>query len=324
MAKTDPTALAISKLAALKAVDDPQVLSTELALLLRDKSGYVVARAAQMAMDKSVPGLVAPAVDAMGRMMKSRGQDPDGSAVLNLANLLIALEADTSAEAVAMAGVRHEQWVGVMGGSIDVAVGFRGRCAVLLAAMGSTHATRLAVELLSEHDAPKPTERQSWIARVESARALTMINSTAAAMVLRFKAMEGDPEPSVLSECVAGVIAIEKQAGLEFAELMLDREVAVSEAGPTIPQIVLPAIGGCRLEGALPLLMKLENRFIHGDDRDAFFESVALTRREPAIAYLLSQLTEGNAPMKAAAERALMALKSMPGVAERIERARHG
>jgi hypothetical protein len=191
--------------------------------------------------------------------------------------------------------------------------------------MGSREALRRAVELLAEEDLKPPRERQSWPARADAARALTMIGSDGAAAVLRFKILTGDAEPNVLSDCLAGVIAIEKQDGLDLAEQFLIRGGGsrMSTEDEANAEAALLAIGGSRNAGAFPLLKKHADKFLDTRSRQTFLASVALTRQEAAIDYLLDLVTNARSrPVSEDAAAALEPLKMLPRVGERLEQAK--
>jgi hypothetical protein len=187
--------------------------------------------------------------------------------------------------------------------------------------MGSRLALRCATELLAEADMKGARERISWPARQDAARALTMIGSDGASAVLRFKALLGDPEPSVLSECLSGVIAIDGDAGLELAEQYLIGEPANVRAGiesERQAEAALLAIGGCRRAAALAMLIRHERLFVHTASRSTFFTAVAMTRQDAAIDYLLKQVSGGSKEISNVAAKALEPMCLLPRVGERL------
>jgi hypothetical protein len=265
-------------------------------------------------------------IETFDRLLKSpAAKDVGCNAKSALARAIVKLEAGYEAEDVLVAGVKHQHWESVWGGSADLAVGLRGQCAIGLAMMGSREALRRAVELLAEEDLKPPRERQSWPARADAARALTMIGSDGAAAVLRFKILTGDAEPNVLSDCLAGVIAIEKQDGLDLAEQFLIRGGGsrMSTEDEANAEAALLAIGGSRNAGAFPLLKKHADKFLDTRSRQTFLASVALTRQEAAIDYLLDLVTNARSrPVSEDAAAALEPLKMLPRVGERLEQAK--
>jgi hypothetical protein len=323
MAKIDPAAEGMAKVAALRGVDDLAELEAGLGTLLGSKSSYVVARAAELAGERRVRGTLSRIVEALDRMLRTPTlKDPGCAARFALAKAAVDLEVGYEAEEVMARGIGHTCWESIWGGSADMAVALRGQCAIGLAAMGSRLALRCATELLAEADMKgPPRERVSWPARQDAARALTMIGSDGAAAVLRFKAILGDPEPNVLSECLSGVIAIDGDAGLELAEQFLSGGSATARAGMEAEQqaeAAMLAIGGSRRAPAFALLIRHERLFVHTASRATFFSAVAMSRHDAAIDYLLKQVADGSKDLSNAAAKALEPMRLLPRVGERL------
>jgi hypothetical protein len=255
-------------------------------------------------------------VAALDRALRDPRSDDVGAAAAHaLVRALVTLEAGYEAEEVALRATRHTRWESVYGGAVDVAVGVRGNACILLAAMGSTQALRAASELLAEPDQVAPRERTSWPARADAARALTMIGSDGAAAVLRFKLLIGDAEPNVLSDCLAGLLAIERDAALSLAERML-----TNDDDPTQNEAALLALGGWRDARAFGVIKSHESRFLPGPRmRELYLASIAMTRRPEAIDYLFELATSGPRDTRPAAIAALEPLRAMPAVAARLD-----
>jgi hypothetical protein len=322
MAKSDPATEGMAKVAALRGAVDLAVLEAGLGPLLASKSSYVVARAAELAGERRVRGTLSRIVEALDRMLRTPSiKDPGCAARFALAKAAVDLEAGYEAEEVMVLGLQHACWESIWGGSADVAVALRGQCAIGLAAMGSRLALRCATELLAESDIKGARERVSWPARQDAARALTMIGSDGAAAVLRFKALLGDPEPNVLSECLSGVIAIDGDGGLELAEHFLSGGSTTVRAGMEAErqaEAALLAIGGSRRAAALALLIRHERLFVHTASGAMFFTAVAMTRQDAAIDYLLKQVLDGTTEISNAAAKALEPMRLLPRVGERL------
>jgi len=323
MAKTDPAAEAMAKVAALRGALDLAELEAGLGPLLANKSSYVVARAAELAGERRVRPALSRIVETLDRMLRTPSiKDPGCAARFALAKAAVDLEAGYQAQDVMALGVRYACWESIWGGSADVAVALRGQCAIGLAAMGSRLALRCATELLAESDIKgPPRERVSWPARQDAARALTMMGSDGAAAVLRFKALSGDPEPNVLSECLSGVITIDGDAGLELAEHFLTGGSTNARAAIEVErqaEAALLAIGGSRRPAAFALLIRHERLFLHTASRATFFTAVAMTRQDAAIDYLLKQVSEGAKEISSAAVKALEPMRLLPRVGERL------
>jgi hypothetical protein len=314
--RKDPVAEAISRLAALRGIDDRKALADGLASALGERSSYVIGRAAELAAERGVRDAVPAVVAALDRNLRDPKSDDVGAAAAHqLVRALITLEAGYEAEEAALRATRHAKWESVYGGAVDVAVAVRGNACILLAAMGSTQALRAASELLAEPDLRPPRERVSWPARADAAKALAMIGSDGAAAVLRFKLLIGDTEPNVLGDCLAGLLAIERDAALPLAERML-----TNDGDPSQNEAALLALGGWRDPRALGVIRAHESRFLPDPNaRELYLALVAMTRRPEAIDYLFDLAKHGPRDVHPAAVAALEPLRAMPAVATRLD-----
>ena len=107
--------------------------------------------------------------------------------------------------------MRHVQMEPGWGGSSDTAVELRAVCAMGLASTTYPNKLRELVNLLVDRE---------WQARAGAVRAIAAVGSDAAALLLRFKALSGDKEPEVLSECFSGLLAIEGAEALPLVNVL--------------------------------------------------------------------------------------------------------
>lgn len=314
MAKRDPAAEALAKVAELKRIDNPRELAASVEKLIGQRSSLIVSRIADLAAERSVREALPAIIDRLHQLFTGDASDDVGAAAaLSLVKAMITFEAGYEAEAVALRASKHTRWEKVMGGSVEVAGAVRGSAAILLAAMGSTQAMRVATELLAEADQRPPRERSSWPVRADAARALTMIGSDGAAAVLRFKLLIGDAEPNVLSDCLAGLLAIERDAALPLANQMLDDD------RDEYAEAAVLALGNWRDPRAFDHLRSRADRFLSSSSQELYLASIAMTRQPKAIDYLIELVSEGNASLKRAAMNALEPLRLLPGVSERMD-----
>jgi len=316
MAKKDPVADGLAKLAVLRATEDRETLADGLASLLNDRTGYVVTRVANLAAERGVREVVPNLIARLEKFIRDpKSNDSGCEASLAIVRALITLEAGYEAEAVAIAATRYVRWEPVYGGSVDSAVAVRGNAAILLAAMGSTQAVRCAVELLATEDSGSPREAANWGARADAARALTMVGSDAAAAVLRFKLLIDDRDSNVLADCLTGLLAIERDAAIPLATEMLTGD------NETRAEAALLALGSWRDPRAFTLLRDHADRFLASGSRDLFLAAIAMTRQAAAIDYLLDLIPQANPKLREAIVAALEPLRPLPGIADRIDTA---
>jgi len=317
MAKKDPVADGLAKLAVLRATEDRETLADGLASLLNDRTGYVVTRVANLAAERGVREIVPHLITRLEKFIRDpKSNDSGCEASLAIVRALITLEAGYEAEAVAIAATRYVRWEPVYGGSVDSAVAVRGNAAILLAAMGSTQAVRCAVELLTTKDLElPPREVSNWGARSDAARALTMVGSDAAAAVLRFKLLIDDRDSNVLADCLTGLLAIERDAAIPLATEMLTGD------NETRAEAALLALGSWRDPRAFTLLRDHADRFLTSGSRDLFLAAIAMTRQTAAIDYLIDLIPQANPKLRNAVVAALEPLRPLPGIADRIDTA---
>ncbi len=104
-------------------------------------------------------------------------------------------------------GMKHVQMEPVWGGSVDTAAELRAVCAMGLASTRWPDKLRELVHLLVDRE---------WQARAGAARALGAIGSEPALLLLRLKALSGDPEPEVLADCFTGLLVAEDAERCRF------------------------------------------------------------------------------------------------------------
>ncbi len=314
-AKKDKVAEGLELLAAIKNESDQSAKIKGLSKLIADAPSYVVSRAAEYAAESGSRSLNEVAAARLLKLCTDSKSDDIGcNAALSLVKLLIALEAGYEAEDAALAAIKHHRYEPVYGGSIDVAVSVRGNAAILLAAMGSKEALRTATELLAETDARPPRERLSWPARADAAKALSMIGSDGAAAVLRFKLLIGDSEPTVLSECLSGILAIDRDLAFPLMNQMLTSD------NDSLAEAALLALGTWRDPRASEILISREKRFLGFPSSELYLASIAMTRQPKGIDYLLQLMESKDKRIKASALKALEPLRVLPQVAERLKR----
>ncbi len=109
--------------------------------------------------------------------------------------------------------MRHVQMEPVWGGSVDTAAELRAICAMGLANTRYPGKLRAMVDLLVDRE---------WQARAGAVRALAVAGSEAALLLLRFKALSGDPEPEVIADCFTGLLSAEGADAVPFVASFAD------------------------------------------------------------------------------------------------------
>src|SRR6185437_7915296 len=117
------------------------------------------------------------------------------AAMIATARALIAVEHD--APELYLRGMRYIQMEGSYGPPVDAAAELREVCAMGLANSTWPHKLRDMIPLLGDGE---------WIVRAGVIRAIGVVGSEAASLLLRFKMITGDTEPEVMSECFAAIL----------------------------------------------------------------------------------------------------------------------
>jgi len=200
-------------------------------------------------------------------------------------------------------GAAHVQMEPVFGGRVDTAVDLRGASALALA---ETAGADVLVDLANLLADPEPP------VRVSAARAVSVHGRGAGIPLLHLKALAGDPEPRVVSECLLALVRLDARNELRFVASFLEK-------GDEDARAAAVALGESRLAEALPVLAAwlepARRRRLGGPALLA----IAALRRDEAVDLLLSFARDEPLPL---AREALAALASVGGGDALYERAR--
>lgn len=259
--------------------DDPRAADSLAALrqALCHRSSHVVAKAAAIAGEGRVDELAVELCAAFDRFMAEPGADRGCAAKSAVADALFQI--DHRADEQFLRGIRHVQMEASFGKSIDTAAALRGVCAMGLARAGLPEALVEVSQLLADPEPP---------ARLAAARALACTGRDGAIPLLRFKALIGDDEPEVLSECLAGLLQIDSGDVMPFVTAFLDhRNANVQEAAAL-------ALGSSRRADAFEPLADWSRRIVDDGLRRTAFTAIALLRVEEGFAFLLELVADGS------------------------------
>jgi HEAT repeat protein len=261
-----------------------------------------VARAAAIVGEMGIEALVPDLVAAFPRFFEGLPRaDPGCAAKTAIVEALRRLEQDVPA--LYRRGARHVQREPVFGGHVDTAVDLRGASALALAE--TAHADVL-VDLANLLADPEPP------VRISAARAVAVHGRGAGIPLLHLRALAGDAEPRVVSECLLALLRLDAPGEMPFVASFLGKGDEAAEAAAV-------ALGESRLAEALPILRSwLEPARRRGLGRIVLF-AIASLRRDEAVDLLLSLARDEEPP---AAREALEALASVGGGGALQERAR--
>jgi HEAT repeat protein len=274
----------------------------ELRRVLSSEGSHAVARAAALAGELGLEAFVPDLVAAFPRFFDGLPRaDPGCAAKTAIVEALRRLGHD--APALYRRGVGHLQMEPVFGGRVDTAVDLRGASALALA---ETAREDVLVDLANLLADPEPP------VRVSAARAVAAHGRGGGIPLLHLRALAGDPEPRVVSECLLALLRLDASGEMRFVASFLEKDEGAAEAAAI-------ALGESRLVEALGVLRRwIEPARRRGLLRTAVL-AIASLRRDEAVELLLSLVRDGEPP---AAREALAALASVTSDAALYERAR--
>jgi len=280
--------------------------SEESQRLLREVLGgegsHAVARAATLVGELGLEALLPDLVAAFPRFLEDPVRtDPGCSAKTAIVEALRRLERDE--RPLYRRAAAHVQMEPVFGGRVDTAVDLRGAAAMALAESAGGDVLVDLAHLLADPEAP---------VRVSAARAVSVHGRDGGIPLLHLKALSGDAEPRVVSECLLALLRLDPGGALPFVGSFFDRGDVAAEAAAI-------ALGESRQADALPLLRDwLDRASRRGLARVALL-AIAALRRDEAVDLLLSLARDEPGPL---AREALLALASVGGGDALYERAR--
>jgi hypothetical protein len=274
----------------------------ELQTVLGREGSHAVARAATLVGDLGLGALVPDLVAAFPRFFEDPVRtDPGCSAKTAIVEALRRLEQEE--RALYRRGAAHVQMEPVFGGRVDTAVDLRSASGMALAESAGPDVLVDLAHLLADREAP---------VRVSAARAIAVHGRDGGIPLLHLKALAGDPEQRVVSECLLSLLRLNLDDALPFVASFFDRGDAAAEAAAI-------ALGESRLAEALPLLRSFLDRASRRGLARVTLLAIATLRRDEAVDLLLSVARDEPGPL---AREALAALASVGGGDALYERAR--
>ena len=272
---------------------------------LGDRSGTVVGAAAKVIGEGGAPELIELLGPAFTRLCERPiERDPGCRGKLAIARALRQLERwDDAVFPIGIAWVQAEP---VWGGREDTAAPLRALCALAYAQSYRPDVLDVLAELLAD------PERS---ARAAAATALGDAGHPDASALLRYKIRVGDPEPEVLTACLASLLALTPDRGLPVVAAVLD------EPDPDRAAAAALALGESRRADAAPLLISYCERSPGGERARAGYPALAMLRDPAAVAYLLERVATAAKADAIAAAAALAPYAAEPRLAERLRAA---
>jgi HEAT repeat protein len=257
---------------------------------LKEKSNFLVAKAAEWAAEQLAYDLIPDLTAAFARFLDDPlTTDKTCAAKRAIARALYDLEYDNAA--FFRHHLKYRQMEPVWGGSVDTAVEVRCTCAQGLVASGDPQAVLYLLELL--HDV-------EYQARLGAVKAIELVQPFHAEIVLRHKILQGDAEPEVIAQSFSSLAKVAAEESLAFISDFLHSDDDVLRESAAL------ALGESRLDEALDLLIEHSDDLIGIDPvMPAFYRAIALQRKEKAYDYLLDKVADAPADQAVPAIAAL-------------------
>lgn len=273
----------------------------ELRRIVSRESSLAVAKAAAIVSDFTLGALVPDLEAAFDRFFEQPVRSDPGCAAKH-AIVEAFRRLDHGNVGIYRRGSRHVQMEPVWGGQIDTAVDLRGSSAIALAEHGGSDVLTDLADLLADPEPP---------VRVSAAHAVSVLGRVAGIPLLRLRALAGDPEPRVITECLVALLRLDAESSLPFVASFLEKPVGPAEAAAA-------ALGESRLRDAFPVLRGWLDRSAMRGLRRAALRAIASLRRDEAIEFLLSLLADQPGPAAREALEALASLGRDEALGERV------
>jgi HEAT repeat protein len=269
---------------------EPESVAT-LRAVIEGEGSHAVARAAAIVAQHGLAGLAGTLVAVFPRFLeRPERSDPGCTAKTGIVEALRRLE--QLEPGLYRQAAAHVQMEPVFGGRVDTAVDLRGTAALALAELGGSDVLVDLAHLLADPEPP---------VRISAARALAAYGRESAIPLLHLKALSGDAEPRVVSDCLLSLLRLAPAGELAFVASFLAKDDTRADAAAA-------ALGESRLAEAVPVLAGwLDAAARRGLGRGAVL-ALATLRREPAIDVLLKAVRQGPPTL---ARDALAALASI-------------
>jgi len=132
---------------------------------------------------------------------------------------------------------------------------------------------------------------------------------------LRFKALSGDREPEVLADCFSGLLSAEGAEAVPFvASFATSKDKEISEAA-------ILALGASRRADAIEWMQNRFQQIASAEMRKCILLSLATSRTDAAIDFLLGLISTGSPQVSAFALSAMEINRGDELIHQRVEKA---
>jgi HEAT repeat protein len=255
----------------------------EIRKALKDRNNFLVSKAAAIAARRGDPELIPDLTAAFERFLKDPVKsDPQCWAKTAIAKALRDLAYERAD--VFVRGLRHIQMEPTYGGRQDSAEGLRAACALAIPGCPLPRAEILAHLVDALGGDPGKT------VRADAARAIAQIPGPDSILLLRLKALTGDPDSEVTGQCLASLLEIDAGGQIPFVAQFLDKPgdaayeaVALGSARhAAAADFLISVIVGGRVEQGLVAIQALAASRFRDEHRERA-RAAAGSRDEPKL-----------------------------------------
>ena len=294
----------LEALEALRSERDSAATLDQVRKALRDRSNYLVSKAAALAADLNFSELIPDLLAAFDRFIV----DPVKSDAQCWAKTAIAKalkELGHHDAQIYLSGLVHIQLEPVWGGRADSAAALRGTCALALVDCRLDDLEILTYLTDGLADAEKPV-------RIDTATAISQLGRPEGALLLRLKTMLGDPEPEVMAQCFTSLLSLTPGDSVPFIGRFLkgaDENVRLEAAG---------ALAQSRKPEAIEILKRFWRERLSRELRRALVISLGASPLPEAAEFLISIIADESDELAASALAALAASRFRADLRDRI------
>jgi HEAT repeat protein len=300
----------IRDLDALRAAPDSTATRDQLRKALKDRNNYLVSKAAALAADLQLAELIPDLLAAFDRsLIDPVTSDPQCWAKNSIAKALKDLGHHDAQ--VFLRGIAHVQLEPVWGGQQDSAATLRGTCTLALI---DCQLDELEILTCLTDGLADPEK----LVRIDTATAIAQLARPEGILLLRLKALVGDPEPEVTGQCFASLLRLGRGDSVGFVSRFLkaaDENVRLEAAC---------ALAQSREPEAIEILKGFWRGRLSPAMRGALLISLGASPVTEAAEFLLSVITEESGELFATAVAALAASRFRIDMRERIRAAVEG
>jgi HEAT repeat protein len=298
----------LAALDALRTASDSASAAEQLGKALKDRSNYIVARAASVCAELRLHALIPYLLLAFDRFFV----DPIKSDPQCLAkNAIAAALRDLGHHGAEpyLRGISHVQLEPTWGGRGDTAATLRGTCALALSEcpLDDLEILTHLVDVLADPDRN---------VRADAARAIEQLNRPEGALLLRLRLLIGDAEPAVMGQCFESMLSLAPESGVSFVSRFLKSE------NPDIQLEAASVLAQCRDPHAIAILREFwRDPLVSSDIRQALLISLGASPIAESTDFLLEVVSREPIALASTALKAMATSRFQTDCRPRLESA---